>query len=186
MSQAILRFVQFTITIPEISSSCLSTSNGPSVFDFRVMPSSETPNGSNLETEGYDATWVNGVFSEITAFLANKPAKLPAIHRHSAYDILLYPIGIPFAFWVCQKLSDTVYSVFTESSFVRNAAFVYLFVGSLVVFRVLFHYLRWVAPMAEYRFPASSVNTHRTLLAALMIGTLGTFVYDMLRYLFSS
>lgn len=156
----------------------------PSVLDFRLLPSLDTPNGSNFEIEGYDATWVNGVFSEITKFFKEKPAKLPIIHRHSIYDVLLYPLGMPFAFWVCQKANPAVEAISPGSSFFQNALFVYLFAASLILFRVLFHYLRWVAPIAEYRSASSKVGAHRALLAALSFGIFGSFLYDVLKFVF--
>jgi hypothetical protein len=33
------------------------------IADFTLLPSQETPNGSNIKVLGYDATWVNGVFA---------------------------------------------------------------------------------------------------------------------------
>ncbi|MES9963834.1 MAG: hypothetical protein ABW116_09855, partial [Candidatus Sedimenticola sp. 20ELBAFRAG] len=41
----------------------------PAIFDFTLLPNQGTPNEANFEVQGYDATWVNGVFSEINNFI---------------------------------------------------------------------------------------------------------------------
>lgn len=154
----------------------------PAVLDFRILPGLDTPNASNFEVEGYDATWANGVFREIDAFLKNKPSKLAIVHRHSIYDLLLYPIGIPIAFWVCHKASSVVQGLVPESGFLQNSIYVYLFAAAVISFRIVFHYVRWVFPVVEYRAPASHPLVHRTALVALVLSILGAFVYDVLKY----
>lgn len=155
----------------------------PAVFDFRVLPGLPTPNGSNLEVEGYDSPWANGVFNEITRFFEGRKAKLPIVHRHTVYDLLLYSVGIPFAFWVCQRSSGFVNSLGSGNAFLQSAVYVYLFAASIILFRVLYHYLRWVAPIVEYRSPRSGLGGHRAVLAALALGVFGSFVYDVVKWL---
>lgn len=155
----------------------------PAVFDFRILPGLDTPNASNLEVEGYDPTWANGVFREIDAFLESKPSKFSIVHRHTIYDLVLYPIGIPIAFWVCHKASSIVQGLVTESGFLQNSLYVYMFAASLILFRILFHYVRWVFPVVEYRAPTSHPLLHRTVLATLLLTVFGSFLYDVLKYL---
>jgi hypothetical protein len=61
----------------------------PAVFNFTLLPSQETPNGSNISVRGSDPTWVNGVFREFEGFLHENPSSLSMLHRHSIYDILV-------------------------------------------------------------------------------------------------
>jgi hypothetical protein len=123
----------------------------PAVFDFRIFPGLDTPNASNFEVEGYDATWANGVFREIDAFLGSKPSRLSIVHRHTIYDLVLYPVGIPFAFWLCHRATSIVQQLVPESGFLQNSLYVYLFAAAIILFRILFHYVRWVFPVVEYR-----------------------------------
>jgi hypothetical protein len=133
--------------------------------------------------EGYDATWANGVFREIDAFLDSKPSRLSIVHRHTIYDLVLYPLGIPFAFWLCHKATSIVQELVPESGFLQNSLYVYLFAAAIILFRILFHYVRWVFPLVEYRAPTSRALLHRASLAALVLGVFGSFVYDVLKYL---
>jgi len=157
----------------------------PKIFDFSFMPNQGTPNESNYEVQGYDATWVNGVFSEITKFIKQRSSTLSIVHSHSIYDLLLWFLGFPFAFWACLKMSTYIEYVSTKTNiFVESALYFYCFVAVLFIFRVLFHYLRWICPLVEYKPKDSNINTHRTVLGMLLVGIIGTFITDIIKALF--
>ena len=65
-SEAILRTVYNWY--PKNSFDLFLDFSKPTVFNFNLMPSYETPNQSILNVHGYDATWPNGVFQEINEF----------------------------------------------------------------------------------------------------------------------
>ena len=122
----------------------------PNIFDLSLLPSHGTPNESNVEVEGYDTTWVNGVFNEIKVFIDNRTSALSFVHNHSVYDILLWVLGFPLSFWVCSKFTNLIESgLGSHNAFIVSALYLYTFVATLFVFRVLFHYLRWVCPLVE-------------------------------------
>lgn len=157
----------------------------PEVFDFSFLPNQRTPNESRFVVQGYEATWANGVFNEIRNFIKEKSAPLYFIHKHSIYDILLWAIGFPFAFWIAYKFSGWIeIELKDQSAFVRNALYVYVTLGSLVVFRIFFHYMRWVFPILEYRASKNRAMAHRALLGALGIGLFGSFLYDLIKLIF--
>lgn len=156
----------------------------PNIFDFSLMPSHGTPNESNIEVKGYDATWVNGVFSELKKFIDKRSSTLSTVHNHSVYDVLLWVLGFPISFWVCYKLSTPIVNVFGSSnSFATSALYLYAFVATLFMFRVLFHYLRWVCPLVEYRSKGNKMLAHRAFFAFLCIGWFGQFLYDIAKWL---
>lgn len=73
----------------------------PNLFDLSLMPSTKTPNESYLEVKGFDATLVNGVFSQIKDFISKRSSTLSIVHSHSIYDVLLWLAGLPISFWMC-------------------------------------------------------------------------------------
>lgn len=104
------------------------------------------------------------------------------------YDLLLFLVGIPFAFWMAYKLSGQIDSVFGGFSvFVQNGAYVFLFFLMLQVFRMLFHYARWIFPIVEYRGSNDAARKHRYILLSLvgggLIGVFGNSLYDLLKKL---
>ncbi len=154
----------------------------PNILDFRIMPSQETPNESHIRVHGYDATWVNGLFAELKTFIDGKSSVLSVVHGHSIYDLMLFFLGFPIAFWVCYRLSPFVMSAFSSySTFVTSALYTYTFIASLFLFRFLFHYLRWVCPLVEYRAKHSRIVAHRLLYAAISASVIGSFIYDLLK-----
>lgn len=161
--------------------------NKPKIFDLSLLPSHSTPNESNIEVQGYDATWVNGVFSELKKFIDNRSSTLSIVHSHSVYDILLWLLGFPLSFWVCSRLSNHIEAVFgNTNAFATSALYLYAFVATLFIFRVLFHYLRWVCPLVEFRSKDNKMLAHRALLSVLSIGWFGQFAYDIAKWLFKT
>lgn len=161
--------------------------NKPKIFDLSLMPSHETPNESNIEVKGYDATWVNGVFSEIKKFIEDRSSTLSFVHRHSVYDILLWVLGFPLSFWVCYKFSVIIENAFGgNNAFVTNALYLYVFLTTLFIFRILFHYLRWLCPLVEYQSKVNRMLAHRAIFLALSIGLAGKFLYDLAKLLFKT
>lgn len=148
------------------------------------MPNQETPNEANFEVQGYDPTWVNGVFNEITSFIKQRSSTLSGIHNHSVYDVLLWLIGFPLAFWVCFKLSPYIEKIGEgTNTFFKSAVYLYCFVATLFLFRILFHYLRWVCPLVEYRSRGNNIVAHRVILGAILVGIVSSFFVDIIKAL---
>ncbi|MGR5305096.1 hypothetical protein [Vibrio mediterranei] len=159
----------------------------PRIFDLSLLPSTGTPNESNVEVKGYDATWVNGVFSEIKSYVDARGSALSKVHSHSVYDILLWVLGFPISFWVCSKFSPSIENSFGYgNAFVVSALYLYTFVATLFLFRILFHYLRWVCPLVEYKNKANKMLMHRAILGVLSVGWVGNFFYDIAKWLFKT
>jgi hypothetical protein len=156
----------------------------PKVLDFTFLPSEATPNNSAICVEGYDNTWVNGVYSEIDHFLKKRSSKFSRIHKNSFYDLIVWVIGIPFGFWICNKIDFNINDGF-NSSFLKNALFVYVFMFSLTIFRVLFHYFRWLYPKVQYKSSTDLSLAHQSFFYIITMGIIGTFLYDVLSSFFS-
>jgi len=158
--------------------------NKPQVLDLSFLPSQATPNASNICVTGYNATWVHGLFNEFNNFIDKHPSRLPWIHRHSVYDLLLYIFGLPFGFWMTYKLSGILNKVFgTFSVFIQSASYVYVFFVSLVIFRLLFHYARWIWPLVEYQGGGNRALKHRITLVALALGIISGVIYDVIKFI---
>lgn len=161
--------------------------NKPQMLDFSFLPSQATPNESNICVTGFDASWVHGVFSEASSFIDQHSSKSTWIHKHSIYDLLVWCFGLPFGFWTTYKLSDFLNSIFGKFSiFVQNAAYVYVFLASLILFRLLFHYARWAWPLVEYRSPKNAALKHRISLSVIILGIVGDLIHDLLKAIFSN
>ncbi len=157
----------------------------PELFNMSFLPSLATPNESNIAVQGYDATWTHGVYHEFNTFIKKYPSRFTWIHKHSIYDFLLYIIGLPYGFWFCYKLSSLLTNIFGKfSSFVQSAAYVYVFLVALVLFRLLFHYSRWIWPLVEYSSPKNLAFKHRVTLTIITLGMASTLICDLIKAVF--
>ena len=155
----------------------------PKVLDFSFAPSESTPNDSIFTVEGFDNTWVNGVFSEIDKYFNKRSSKISRIHKNSIYDLIVWTLGIPIGFWACYKLVDEINQLFS-SDFLKSAVFVYVFFLSLFILRILFHYFRWLYPKIQYRSNQDLSLTHRGFFYVITIGIVSAFLYDIIKLIF--
>lgn len=161
----------------------------PELFNLSLSPSTSTPNASNILVAGLNSDWVSGVYRKVTDFINEKRTRRGFFHRHSIYDLLLFFLGIPFAFWMAYKLSGWIDSLFGKFSvFVQNGAYVCLFFLMINLFKILFDYARWVFPIVEYKSSADTVRKHRYILGVAVVGGLtgafGNSLYDLFKKLF--
>jgi hypothetical protein len=140
----------------------------PQVFNFSLMPSQETPNASNILVQGSDATWTYGIYHEFENFVSEHPSTLRMLHRHTTYDILIWILGLPLAFWLCFRMAPLV-SKATASPFLSAALYVYLFMACLISFRIFFHYARWIWPLVEFRGSRNNAIRHKLLWSTLAV-----------------
>ena len=160
----------------------------PELFNLSLSPSISTPNVSNILVTGLNSDWVSGVYRKVTDFIKEKRTRRGFFHRHSVYDLLLFLVGLPFAFWMAYKLSGVINNTFGGFSvFVQNGAYVCLFFLMLHLFRALFNYARWTFPIMEYRGSTDVARKHRYILGVLVVGGLtgvfGNSLYDLLKKL---
>ncbi len=154
------------------------------VLNFSILPSEETLNESNFEIIGKDVTWVNGVFKEFLSFIEEKPSTIPWIHRHSIYDLIVWIIGFPLSFWICNKLSIKIEGFFgSYSVFLKAALYFYVFIIALNVLRIAFLYARWIWPLTEYKSEKSKSLKHKALFSLIASGIGLPALYDIIKWL---
>jgi hypothetical protein len=107
------------------------------------------------------------------------------LHRHSIYDFLVWGLGLPFGFWMSYRFSGILTKIVGGfSSFVLNGSYVYVFFASLVIFRLLFHYARWVWPLVEHKSSKNKAIKHQIVLGTITLGLLTTFIVDLIKIIF--
>ena len=154
----------------------------PEFINLPLSPSVSTPNASNILVTGLNSTWVNGVYHAVTGFVKIRKTHRQFFHRHSVYDLLLLCGGFPFAFGISYKLSGWINNMFGQiSGILQSVAYVYVFYFSLILFRILFDYTRWVFPIVEYKESTNTALKHRIFLTTLAVAVFGNFVYDMFK-----
>jgi len=156
----------------------------PEIFNLSIQPSEKTKNNSYIKVDGYDPSWVNGLFSELTQFFEKKKTNFKFFHGQAVYDLLVWLVGIPVAFWIIGKVTPTIEQIVSEwSSLTANSLYVFVFLLFIFGFRMIFHYARWIWPPVEYVNPDNKNIKHRIVLSTLTLSVLGAFIYDIIKFI---
>jgi hypothetical protein len=153
----------------------------PPLFDFSRLPTLPTPNESNFAISADDESWFAATKSRTSQFFTDRRTSTEWLHRAGVYDALLIFIGIPIAIWLDFRVAGSI-STRTISSFVSGALYVYVFIATVVLFRLLFAYSRWVFPKVELDTELRSPLRHRGVWGAISLSVVCSLLYDLLKY----
>ncbi|MFC3702853.1 hypothetical protein ACFOND_14545 [Reinekea marina] len=153
----------------------------PKLLDFSVLPGYKTPNNSNFQVEGLDSSWVNGLYAEIENYLRNRKKPGFFLHKHATYDLFLWLIGMPFAFFLSYKVSGFVESFASFNSFFKSALYLYVGFATIIAFRIVYHYARWAFPRIEYKSTFEKAIRHQIAIGAISISLVGTLIWEAIK-----
>ncbi|MER9962173.1 hypothetical protein NKJ72_14590 [Mesorhizobium sp. M0045] len=148
-------------------------------LDFSQPPllnnvvSGSTPNFSNLTIGSAREGWLAGIEKVVLNHLDKRHRLRSRFHGPFVYDHGVVVFGLPFGFYVCLMASDLVDRWAANNQILKSAAYVYIVVASLWVYRVLFGYTKWAFPLAELREQRSRPKIHRRFwwgLVGLLVG----------------
>jgi hypothetical protein len=140
-----------------------------------------TPNTSQLEVIGNDATWVTGVYESTLAFFRKRKRHRAWLHTQEAFNALNWLIGFPAAFWIVYRVDALLPRVATLHGALRGAIYVYVFLLALLLFRGIVWGFRWLFPVVELE--GASSKRLRGLVGAFLSSLLLALVYDVLKAL---
>lgn len=156
------------------------------LLDFSNPSGKPTTPVSYYNVTGDNETWVNGVYESLKSFFHSKELNWNFIHGNYFYDLLLWVIILPAAFWTLYR-----FSIFLDFHHVMIPSplsvglYFYFAIFLLLVFRVLFNYLRWLYPRVEHTDSRIKPTLfHRLVLFTIVTGILTTFITDLIRTIF--
>jgi hypothetical protein len=151
------------------------------LIDWRNIVSAPTPNESKIEVRGYSATWVAAVFQGVLDRLHTENNWRQYIHAPFSYDVGLFILGLPLAFYVLSSttrlLGDSPDAL---DPFVKYAFYLYIFLFTLVFFRLLLGYTRWVFPILELRGEHDISKVHRRFWYTVMTGIIAAVIANLI------
>ena len=157
----------------------------PPVLDFGRLPTFPTPNESNFEIAAQSAAWFAGTKAKLMEFFDERRSGYEWLHGAGVYDVLLFLVGLPFAVWTCARVETIAPRIDSLGMLPRSLVYCYAFFISLVIFRILFSYARWVFPKVELENgERRSPFRHRAGLATMLLAILGPGLYDLTRTFF--
>lgn len=149
------------------------------------LPSEPTPNSSHWFVTAETEAWSTSLSTRLEQFFAERRRRIDWLHRSSTYDGLLIVMGVPLALWGAYRLGYPIQSRVHLPSAVETGLYVYTFFFSLSVFRWMFSYARWVFPKIELESEKSSAGRHRFVWSAIIIGIVGSALWDGIKALAS-
>ena len=156
------------------------------LLDFQRQPTLPTPNESNFQIAANLEPWFTSAKSKLNDFFQERKSGFDWLHRSAVYDVLLFVFGIPWALWNDHRLSKFV-ELGNFPAPLSYGTYIYIFLFSLIIFRVLFSYSRWVFPKIEIEsIPPllTSPLRHRAVWAAILLAAFGGPAYDLIKLLF--
>ena len=159
----------------------------PPLLDFSRLPTLPTPNESNFEIIADNHSWFAASNAMLTEYFDTRKTKLNWLHRAAIYDVLLYFLGLPLSIWAVYRISDVLARAPKMPSIISSAIYIYAFLISLITFRVLFSYSKWVFPKVELETQGSSSPLrHRNAWLAIMVPLVVAILYDVGKTLFTN
>jgi hypothetical protein len=156
----------------------------PPGFDKYNPNDQPTPNSSNLEIIGPNATWVTGVHEAILGFLRKRGTRRGWLHSHSTYNLYQWFFAIPASLWVVFRGDQLFSSTFQQLHVaLRGAVYVYLFLLAFLLARIVVYGVRWVFPLVE--LDGSRSKKLRAVAGTIVASLALALVYDVLRAAFS-
>jgi hypothetical protein len=158
------------------------------VFNFNFSPSEATPNKSFLSVSGENETWVSGVYNKVIESLEERSNKHGWLHVNNIYDLFLWFLIIPLSLILLYNINQPLPPHFAElSAFFKVACYIYFFIVTLNIFRIVFNYARWIFPNIELiTSPKKGAIRHRIILGAILLGVLSAFIYNLIKAFFLS
>lgn len=154
----------------------------PPLLDANSFVSSPTANHSNLQIDGDNDAWVSAIFDAVDGILRNRHTGRTLIHKGFAYDVGMFVIALPMAFWLCSRMSALINGWFGGvHDIVSGSIYVYLFFFVLFVYRILFGYTKWAFPTVELISNSDHSGRHRFFWSAIVLGILGNFAWEAIK-----
>lgn len=155
------------------------------LVDLTRLPSLPTPNESNFEIFADNNSWFAAVNMKLTQFFFEKRTNTNWLHRAGVYDAVFLFVGLPIALWATYRVGIFIDARYKFPSIISNAIYVYAFIITLTIFRILFSYSQWVFPKSELESDRSSPLVHRGTWLVIVLAILAAFLYDTLKFIFS-
>jgi hypothetical protein len=151
----------------------------PPGFDRYDPTSSPTPNGSQIDVNGTNSTWVTGVHESILAFCRARGVGRGWLHDHGIYNLYNWLIALPASLWLVFRIEQVFGPRFASAHVgLRGAVYIYLFLVAYLVARGVAYGFRWVLPMVE--FQGSRSKRARVIVSGILSALLLALLYDVL------
>jgi len=155
----------------------------PALIDFTKGPSYETSNQSVIGVWGLLESWVDGVHDYINKYFEARQNKRAWIHKKNMYDLIIWSLIIPIIFWNMYKIDIWITpKIEGMSSVFTTFLFIYLFIIGLLIFNLIFRYLRYAFPPVELK---SNIHSKSKVIPKIITLVIIGYGIDIFRQIIS-
>jgi hypothetical protein len=156
-----------------------------SILDFSYSPSDSTFNSSMIELSGGRDTWLAGAHQRIKNFLRDKRRRIGWLHKTNVYDFFLWIIFLPLMLFNLFKVMSRYSFIFSNvPSSYQTALYIYSFLFSIFLARIVFNYARWLFPIMELDAePKRKDLSHRVFFGIIILSIISSAIYDLIKLL---
>jgi hypothetical protein len=157
----------------------------PRIFELSTNPSYATFNSSILELSGLNETTIIGAERKVLSILESKHKYTAFLHKSNIYDALLWFLLLPFIFYNLYKFDNLISNTLSQTtSIFKTSLYVYIFLISLMLIRILFNYARWLFPYMELKTKIKrGALGHRLFFSGLLLAFLFSGLYDLIMFI---
>lgn len=159
------------------------------VLDFSEQPildpynivSAPSPNQSNAAFNCRNSSFFEACKSITKDFIHKSKSSWSFLHTAFSYDLILWTFFAPYALYYISVYSKFFSEKIGNDTLFWPAAFIYLSVVSIFVFRITIGYAKRVFPVASLAENKGVPFKHRAILAAIILGLV---VNGLSKYIF--
>jgi hypothetical protein len=141
-----------------------------------------TPNASQLEVYGPDHTWVTAVQEATLSFFTRRRRRRKWLHSATTFNLLNYVLAFPGALWIVYRVdSHFAHALSGIHTALKGALYIYVFLLSLLVFRIIIGGFRWIFPVIE--IDGARSTKVRVVAGTVLSSIILALLYDILKAL---
>lgn len=145
----------------------------PALFDAGSVLSEPTPNNTSLAISGNRPGWQGGLEAVVRRNITRRRPIRTWFHGGMIYDLFLFVVALPLALYACWVFEPFVSKwLGLTSPVVVGAAYLYIALSAIWIYRFMFSYAKWAFPFTEIIDQNSSPARHRALWWSLVVALL--------------
>jgi hypothetical protein len=148
----------------------------PPLFDTNPLISDPTRNPSNVEITARDIWYFRAVSAIVNDEIRHNKLWYHVIHEKFSYDIGLWILAIPYSLLMVHKLMNYLSTRLAAYSDLEIPLYIYSLVLSLMIYRLLFMYLKWAFPVNVLGDNNDRSTRHRVTIISIVGGLIVAFI----------
>jgi hypothetical protein len=141
----------------------------PPLFDPNPLVGQPTINASHAKLKARDITYFRATQNVFHTLVNKHKHWYSFIHAKFAYDVGLWVVGAPYILYMVTVYCDKFFPYSGPHSSFRVAFYIYGIGIGLMLYRLLYSYLRWAFPVNVLKENKDTATKHRAFFAAIVM-----------------